>query len=372
MKIVISYFILLTFCLTSCGQPKTKQPDSSVKFDSIIKHFTNRNYSQDTIKLPLIHQHKEYKIVISDNSIDFDLKETVLKNSIDGKFPISYSVVYQDKLVSLFEPGTFVCNSIPALIRDTEFEGKINTKNFQYHWLLDNKLVGISDSKYYYLNSDNIWLEYTFPVPFKSQPKLYEDSNYISFCNCHGEFGGTVYFYNKITKKVYFTEATCANSILKNNNEYFVLSNLGHMTGSTHLKAITYPDKLPLIDLKNTNKVFHEQPLGYQEDSKIIKIIFSYYDIQVFSSFIYQDRTIYLVNWSGETFLAEIINDTIEIINPLFNKNIYTHNPITINYDNTILINLDLYGIAKEQEVSCILIKDNQLIKLDWNEKHTY
>jgi hypothetical protein len=371
MKIVSTYFILLTFCLTACGQNKTKPTDHSVKFDTIIKHFKERNYSQDIIKLPLIYQGKDYKIVISNNPIAFDLKETTLKNPIDGKYPISYSVIFKDQLVSLFEPGTFVCHSIPALTRDTEFEKYLNTKKFQYHWLLDNKLVGISEGKYYYLNSDNIWLDYTASVPFANQPKLFEDNNYISFCDCHGEWGGTVYFYNKTTKKIYFTEATCANSIIKKDSEYLVLSHLGHMMGSTELKAIAYPDKLSLVDLKNTNKTFQGQALGYADSSKAARTIFNYYDIQIFSSFTYQNRTIYLVNWRDETFLAEIINNTINIVNPLFNREIYTHDPVTTNYANTILMNLDFYGIAREREVSCIIIKDNQLIKFDWNEKHS-
>jgi hypothetical protein len=215
MKTVTTYFFLLTFCVAAFGQQTTKQADNSVKFDTIIKHFKERNYTQDTIRLPLIHQNKDYKIEISDNPISLDLQEVVLKNPIDSKYPISYSVIYQNKLISLFEPGTFVCHSIPSLNRDTTFERKLNTKRFQYHWLLDNKLVGLSGGKYYYLNSDNVWLDYTVSVPFASQPKLFEDSNYISFCDCQGEFGGTVFFYNKTTNKTYFTEATCANSILK-------------------------------------------------------------------------------------------------------------------------------------------------------------
>lgn len=357
--------------MTVCGQTQTINNNNSVNFDIIIKHFKELNYPYDTINLPLIHKNKDYKIIISDNPIALDLKENILKNPIDNKYPISYSVIYMDKLVSLFEPGIFVCYSINTLTRDTEFENKLNTKKFQYHWLLDNKLVGISEGKYYYLSSDNVWLDHTSFVPFTSQPKLFEDNNYISFCDCHGEWGGTVYFYSKITKKIYYTEATCANSILKKDDKYLILSHLGHLIGSTELKSVAYPDKLSLVDLKNTNKTFQGLALGYSDSSKAAKTIFNYYYIQIYSSFNYQNRTIYLVNWSGETFLAEINNNVLEIVNPLFNREIYTHNPLTTNYDNTILMNLDYYGISKEREVSCIIIKDNQLIKLDWNEKHS-
>jgi hypothetical protein len=366
MKIVFIYFILLACNLTVHGQSETNQSNNSVNFDVIVKHFRERNYSHDTIRLPLIYDNKEYKIVISNNPIAFDSKEKVLDNPIDFKYPISYSVIYQNKLVSLFEPGTFVCHSIPALSRDTIQEAKLNTKIFQYHWLLDNKLVGLSNGKYYYLNSNNIWDDYTVAVPFTRQPKLFEDENYISFCRCRGEWGGTVYFYNKKTKKTYFTEATCANSIIKKENKYMVLSHLGHMLGRSYLEAISFPERLSSIDLKNMN----ETPPDYSDRSNS-GLVFNYHEIQIFSSFVYKNRTIYLVYWRDATFLAEIEDNLIQIVNPLFNKELYTHNPITTNYDNTILMNLDFYGTAREREVSCIIIIENQIIKLDWNENHS-
>lgn len=370
MKTVTIFLILLTFYLTVNGQEIKTLAHNSKMFDTILKHFKEYNYSQDTIKLPLVHQNKNYKIEISDNPISLDLKEVVLKNPTDNKYPISYSIIYQDKIISLFEPGIFVCHSIPALKRRAEFEKKLNTKKFQYHWLLDNKLVGLSDGNYYYLNSENIWQDYTSSIPFTSQPKLFEDSNYISFCDCHGEWGGTVYFYNKATEKIYFTEATCANSILMKDNKYFILSKLGHKMGHSDLKTIANPDKLSSTNLQSINKRFQGEALGYSDKSNEIKTIFKYSEIEIFSSFVYQGRTIYLVYWGNETFLAEIVENTFKIVNPLFNREFYTHNPVTSSYGKTILINMDFYGIAKKREVSCIIISDNQLIKLDWNEKH--
>lgn len=372
MKVVTIYLILLTLCLTACGQPTNRETVSSVKFDTIIEHFKQRNYSEDTIRLPLIHKNRDFSIEISNNPLQLDIKEIVVKNPFDNKYPISYSVIYQDKLITLFEQGSFICLSTNSFERDKEFENKLNTKKFKYHWLLGNKLVGLSDNKYYFLNSENIWTEYQTEVPFSNQPKLFEDNSYISFCDCHGEWGGTVYFYNKQTKKIHYTEATCANSIIKKNDKYYVLSKLGHMMGSTDLEEITNPDKLPTIELKQTNKTFQGEALGYTDTSKVAKSVFNYYEIQIFSSFIYNDRTIYLVNWRDETFLAEIENSVIKIVNPLFNKEFYTHNPITTAYDKITLINFDFYGIAREREVYCIIIKDGKLTKLNWNEKHSH
>jgi hypothetical protein len=105
-----------------------------------------------------------------------------------------------------------------------------------------------------------------------------------------------------------------------------------------------------------------------REKSTESEIVFDWREILIFSSFAYQENTIYTVNWRDRTFLAEIENDVIKIINPLFNNDLYTHNPITAVYDNTILMNLDFWGTGREREVSCIVIKGGQLIKLDWNE----
>lgn len=370
MKSTTIAILLMTFILQACEQQTSRQVDNAVKFDTLISHFQKRHYLGDTIRLPLLHKNKEYSIEISNTPLQLDLKQIVVKNPFDKKYPVSYSVIYQDRLISLFEHGDFFCQSISTFKRDTKFEHFLNTRKFQYHWLLDNTLVGLSDKKYYYFNTENVWVEYKDVVPFSNQPKLFEDSTYISFCDCYGEWGGTVYFYNKQTKKTHFTEATCANSIIKSDNKYYLLSELSHMGGQSDLKEISNPDNLPTVELKNTNKIFHGQALGYTDTSDVALPIFRYYEVQIFASFIYHGRTLYLVNWRNETFLAEIENSVIKIVNPLFNKKIYTHASVTTTYDKTTLINFDIYSIAGDREVYCIIIEDGKLTKLDWNEQH--
>ena len=363
----------MTFCLAVSGQTKKEQIDKLVDFSEIIQHFREYPtfFKNDTFALPLIHanENTDFKIEISDTPVFFDIKEIVLKNPFDDKFPVSFSVIYHNRLISLFEQGRFVCHTIPSMERDIEFEKEINTKKFEYHWIIDGKLVGRVKKKYYFLDSEKKWVKYEKFVPLKNQPKLFEDSDYISFCDCHGEWGGTVYFYNKSTGKLYFTEATCANSIRKN-DEYLVLSHLGHGMGSSKLKSIGFPDNLSQTDIKKVNTTHNGEALGYTDKSTESKIVFDYYWIQIFSSFSYQMQTIYMVYWSDRTFLAEIENNTIKIINPLFNRELYTHDPITATYDDIVLMNLDFYGIARKREVSCMVIRDKQIIKLDWNEMH--
>ena len=77
-----------------------------------------------------------------------------------------------------------------------------------------------------------------------------------------------------------------------------------------------------------------------------------------------------MVFWRGATFLATFKNSCFSIVDPLFNGELYTHNPITTYYDDEItLINLDFYGKGKYREVSCVLIQGSRLTKIDWEIK---
>ena len=367
-SILLTIFISTFFC--SCGQHKPDAINNVVNFDTLINHFKEYSYKNDTIKLPLIYKNNNYKIVLSDNPIFVNLDDTVLKNPFGNKYPLSYSVIFHDNLVALFEPGNFACYKLPSLERNIKLERKLNTKKFQYHWIFGNKLIGQYNNENYFFNTDFDWEPYHDVIPLKKQPKLFEDDKYIIFTDCHGEWGGTVYFYNKSTQIIYFTEATCANTIINRDKKYFVLSDLGHMSGNSDLKEIDNPEKLPTVNENRINKTYKGQALGYTDSSRQTKSIFDFYSIQIFSSFPCLGKTFYLTNWRERTFLAEIRDSTLSIVNPLFNDDLYTHRPMTTTYDKSTLINLDFYGIAGEREVSVLIIDGNKVTRIDWNEKH--
>jgi hypothetical protein len=370
MKTTLFLAIFITTFFCSRGQNKSDMQNIAVSFDTLINRFKEYNYENDTIKLPLIFKGDNYKVVLSGKPIFFQISDTVLKNPFGDKYPVAYSLIYQDNLIALFEPGNFVCYKLPALERNTDLENKLNTKKFKYQWLLDNNLIAQSGNQTLVLNADFKWQILGRINPLITQPKLFEDDKYIVFGVCHGEWGGTVYFFNKISQQTYFTKATCANTVTKINGKYLVLSELGHMDGSTTLKEIENPDKLTLTDKKKINKPFRGQALGYADSSKQAKTVFDFYGIQFFGSFPFDDKDLYIVNWRQRTFLADITDSTISIVNPLFNDDLYTHQPVTTLYDKRALINLDFYGIAGEREVSFLIIEANKIVRVDWNEKH--
>ena len=139
--------------------------------------------------------------------------------------------------------------------------------------------------------------------------------------------------------------------------------------GSADIKLITDPSKLSNLKDFDT-KAKSTNAIGYADKSNHSMTVFDFYWVQIFSSFNWNSKTLYMVNWQYRTFLAEISKKEITIVDPLFNTDLYTHDPITIQYENgVILMNLDFYGLGREREVSMIVIKDKEITKIDWNKK---
>lgn len=186
-----------------------------------------------------------FRIEAGEKTLGLTKSEIVLRNPYSPKpFPLSNSIIYQNNLVTLFEPGYFACYNISNQARNKDYERQLNTRKFEYHWLIRGQLIGLSKGKYYAFSATNGWKAYTAEVPFNKQPKLFEDERYLSFLTCNGKFGGEVYFYDMRQRNYYLTWATCPNSVFKQDGKYFVLSSLGHMMGSAALQVIADPAKL--------------------------------------------------------------------------------------------------------------------------------
>jgi hypothetical protein len=314
---------------------------------------------------------------ISDNPILLSTEHLVLENpyytdDFDDyddnyiNYPVSFSVIFENTLISLFRTGKFVCYRLDNMERDLSFEQRLNTKNFKHHWIVDNNLYAqVGQRIYVWL--DNDWSRADIELPVRNQPILYEDREFIVFRDCNGEFGGTIYFYDRTSGDTYFTESTCANSVLKKDGKFFVLAHLGHMMGSSEVKIIEDPRLLTKLKKTDINKK-SAQALGYSDNSGAHLIHLDMFNVQLFSTFNYEERQFYIAHINDLTFLAEIDGTDIQIVHPLFDSEIYTHDPITRTYGDYILMNLDFYGTALDKEVSVLILHGNQLIKIDWNE----
>lgn len=379
-------YILLFFGYSiSAG---AQNPSNEVEFEKLITEFKNYGSEwgfekKDTLNLPYLYKGNDFNVSISENPIYFKIDTLVIKNpyytdDFDDwddnyiNFPKSFSVIYDDNLISLFGNGKFVCHNLNDYSRNKKLENELNSKKFKYHWVIDGKLYAKSKSILFsslYQWNGTKWESTDIKIPVKEQSILLSDDKFIVYRKCSGEFGGTIYFFDRQSKETYFTESTCANTVIKKNGKYQILAHLGHMMGTSEIKIIDDPKKLTKAK-KNQLKI-ERGSLGYQDKTNEYSKELNLFGIQLFSTFNNKERRLFLAHFNESTFLAEIVGKEIQIVNPLFNNDKYTHDPITKTYGKYSLVNMDFYGIAIDREVSVMIIKDNKITLLDWNENHS-
>jgi hypothetical protein len=376
--------LYILFCFAICSQSYPQN------FEKLVEHFRDNNFvgfeiiTRDSINERSLYKSKDFNVSISKNPLNFKVDTLVLKNpyytdDFDDwddnyiNFPKSFSVIYDENLISLFGNGKFICHNLDDYSRNKKLENELNTKKFKYHWVIDGKLYAKSKSILFsslYEWNGAKWESAEIKIPIDEQSILLSDEKFIVYRKCSGEFGGTIYFYDRQSKETFFTESTCANTVIKKNGQYQILAHLGHMMGTSEIKIIDDPKRL--TKAKNNQLRIEEGSMGYQDKTNEYSKVLDLFGIQLFSAFEHNGRKIFLTHLNERTFLAEINGKEIQIINPLFNNDKYTHDPITRTYGNYTLINMDFYGIAIDREVSIMIIKDNKITLLDWNENHSH
>lgn len=384
---ILTYFSVL-------GQTYT-QTDSGL-FDTILNHFQQRKGWNllggggifDSVITPArLYRTEDFSISLSDRPLNVDTVSLVIENpyykdhsdNFDDNehlnFPISYSVIYANRLISLFRNGRFVCHELDSFQRDSDFEKRLNTRRFKYHWIVDGKLGALAGKSIYTWDGSR-WRKTKTNFPLVDRPKLFEDSEFVVFCDCFGEWGGTVYFFDKADGKTYFTESTCANSVLKNDSSYLVVAQLNHMLARTEIKSIPDPRKLTQAKPAAIFQKKDGEALGYTDRSDAYKTVLDYWGILITAAFNYRDRQLYMVDLNERTFLVEVVDTNFQIVHPLFDNAVSPYDLIANNYDNYALMNVEGYfGFFRKKriypihrEVSVIVVDEKRIIKLDWNE----
>ena len=345
----------------------TGSKNVDVSFTELVDYFNQSNgFRKDTLKLPLLLVSEDYKVVLADSALHLTKHRRVLTNPFSAdKYPLSYSVIYQNCLVSLLSPGYFACFNIDGWQRNLQMEKQLNKKRFNRYWLIDGHLIGLSNEHYWKFTQKGGWQIYSGTVPFKTQPKLFEDADFLVYNECNGEFGGRLFFFDKQTKKTYWTESTCAVWVRHTSGGYNVLSSLGHMMGSADEMLITNPRSLPELTGQPANNE------SRANDTSKPAVLFNLYEIQLFGGLKRGNQVLYLLH-HGVTCLATFTDRTFTIVDPLFNDGLYTHQPVTTDYKGIYLINLDFYGIGGNREVACLVFKNYRVTLLDWHEMHSH
>lgn len=141
-RMICRVFFILTLLFMA---PKAFGQQATVSFDKTISHFKNSwrdplwGRINDSVTASLSYQTKQFNVSISNDPIAFDTDYLIIKNpyykdDIDDyadnylNYPVSYSVISNNRLVSLFRNGRFVCHTLDNLERDYGLEKKLNVE----------------------------------------------------------------------------------------------------------------------------------------------------------------------------------------------------------------------------------------------------
>ncbi len=78
---------------------------------------------------------------------------------------------------------------------------------------------------------------------------FYQDDSYFVRSTCSGEWGGSIWFKNKITGIEYSCAANCPVIINKIQDKYVLTNSLAHMCGSAEVIEIQNPDSMDIFKM---------------------------------------------------------------------------------------------------------------------------
>ena len=114
-RALILFVLLLHASWVVRGQ---KPVGAVIKVDTSFKALVNQfnlraRYRKDTPQLPTLYVSRQFKVVLADSAWHLTKRERSLENPFSqneaDRYPLSYSVLYQNRLVSLLAPG---CSSV--------------------------------------------------------------------------------------------------------------------------------------------------------------------------------------------------------------------------------------------------------------------
>ena len=179
--------------------------------------------------------------------------------------------------------------------------------------------------------------------------KTYEDDQYNIYSTCHGEFGGTIFFQDKKTNKLFEGSSTCPIIVNKVGTEYFVTNYMGHMLGFASVNKIAEPRKLEKSEW-NFKRRFGSR------NHKGIETILDTMDFYIPTSFVIKDKLLHIYNDNNGTYVANIKNEKM--------KSVYTFDFKFYPQFNQHLENgkqILTFKVAKTKKDGILLIDGNEL-----------
>lgn len=296
---------------------------------------TNASKTKFTLKKVEI---KVYDTINIDGIAKWYLNFDKLKNT----------VIYSDKLISVGLNGGFVCINPRNMEVDSIFSKKLNSDFFTNLVYRQDTLISEKFGELYYLNRDTIWTKYSFKLPVKLFDILYEDNQYILYPCDFGEWGSSLYIYDKYSQSTKgLSVSDCPRSVIKQNGKFLISAATYHGSGSSELYYLNDLECLKTL-VKGDNKVTTDSLKKYWKNQIGLDFTYSSKFIQKLKEIEYgsiatifqQDSTFYSI----EQDLHRDKSATITKMN----------NNILLDYENTHLDDLETaHQYGRETIIKC-------------------
>jgi hypothetical protein len=258
-------------------------------------------------------------LAINDSSLinlknDFTIKKDTFDFSINGDLrKVTY---FNEKYYCMFQTkrentsGNFkkmvILNNKGEFIEDVFVPGGIQSM-YYYDIRIENDSLFLQRAQH---DEENFVLgKYVanFQPTETRAFKTYEDEQFNVYSTCRGEWGGTVFFQDKMTMELYEGSSTCPIVVNKIKDEYFVTNYMGHMIGFASVNKISNPK-----NLSKSNWDFKRR-FG-SENRKGIEKVLDTMDFYIPTSFVVKDKLLHIYNDDNGTYIAEIENEEMKPI----------------------------------------------------------
>lgn len=199
-----------------------------------------------------------------------------------------------------------------------------------------NSLLVSNDSLLAFANNDSMYhftgTGFRYIGKGKTRP-FYEDENYTVTRTCSGEWGGSIYFTDKRSGRIYETEATCPVSVNRIEGQYWVSASLAHMSGSTEIFTVDDPTQLLLYNrnkLKKKKRIYVGE--GESHSKKGTTSLIDSVGIFTVASFPLDGRLLHIVTDFEKTYLCSLANKSFELIQLISDQPLWSY-----RLDNKIL-----------------------------------
>jgi hypothetical protein len=172
---------------------------------------------------------------------------------------------------------------------------------------------------------------------------FFEDSSYVVRKTCSGEWGGSVWFKNKITGIEYSCYATCPVVINKIDDKYYVTATLAHLSISSRIIEINAPDSMKVFKMpkprnkKGKDKFYY---VGDNESKSRVGTNFLVDSLGVLTlvSFVYENQLFHIVSDYYNTYLCKIVENQFVTIAKIANERLPIYRSEILKTENGELI----------------------------------